>query len=138
MKTTTVFLGGTCNNSIWRDELVPKLNSSVDAFNPVTPNWDEEFQKLENKHKAEDDVCLYVFTPESLNSPQRGLYSIAEVANDSAKRAEKVVFAYIPYGGQTFTEGEVKGLKAVANLVKANGGTVLTTLDEVATHLNNI
>ena len=28
-----VFLGGTCNNSTWRDELIPQLK--IDYFNPV-------------------------------------------------------------------------------------------------------
>jgi len=28
-----VFLGGTCNESTWRDELIPMLE--IDYFNPV-------------------------------------------------------------------------------------------------------
>lgn len=29
----TIFLGGTCNNSTWRDELIPKLTNKY--YNPV-------------------------------------------------------------------------------------------------------
>ena len=35
-----VFLGGTCNNSKWRDKLIPMLN--IDYFNPVVDDWTEE------------------------------------------------------------------------------------------------
>ncbi len=31
-----VFLGGTCNGSLWRDALIKKLN--IDYFNPVVPD----------------------------------------------------------------------------------------------------
>lgn len=31
-----VFLGGTCNNSIWRDVLIPLLtDNGINYFNPV-------------------------------------------------------------------------------------------------------
>ena len=32
-KQRKVFLGGTCNESTWRDELIKKLK--IDYFNPV-------------------------------------------------------------------------------------------------------
>lgn len=35
-----VFLGGTCNESAWREELIQMLN--VDYFNPVVDDWTEE------------------------------------------------------------------------------------------------
>jgi hypothetical protein len=40
---STVFLGGTCNNSKWRDILIPKLK--VSYFNPVVENWTPECQE---------------------------------------------------------------------------------------------
>ena len=40
-----VFLGGTCNGSTWRNELIPKL--TIDYFNPVVDNWKEENYKQE-------------------------------------------------------------------------------------------
>lgn len=36
----TVFLGGTCNNSTWRDKLIPLL--TVDYFNPIVNEWTKE------------------------------------------------------------------------------------------------
>lgn len=35
-----VFLGGTCNDSTWRDNLIQQLE--IDYFNPVVPDWTED------------------------------------------------------------------------------------------------
>ena len=35
-----IFLGGTCAETTWRDELIEQLE--VDYFNPVVKNWTEE------------------------------------------------------------------------------------------------
>ena len=40
-----VFLGGTCNNSTWRDTLIPLLK--IDYFNPVVDDWTPECQEQE-------------------------------------------------------------------------------------------
>ena len=70
----SVFLGGTCNQSTWRDELLTMLDQDkVKAFNPVVDDWNEEAQINEDWHKANDDFCLYVLTPE-----MTGIYSIFE------------------------------------------------------------
>ena len=88
----TVFLGGTCNNSTWRDELLTMLdNNKVIAFNPVVDDWNEEAQANEDWHKANDDFCLYVLTPE-----MTGIYSIFEIADDSNKRPDKTIFCVLP------------------------------------------
>ena len=83
----TVFLGGTCNGSTWRDELIPMLDSEkVSAFNPVVEHWDEKAQAEEDFHKENDDIMLYVFTPEF-----KGIYSAFEVAMLSCQRPGSVV-----------------------------------------------
>jgi hypothetical protein len=46
-----VFLGGTCNESTWRTELIGMLNG-IDYFNPVVDDWtpahqDEEIMQWE-------------------------------------------------------------------------------------------
>lgn len=47
-----VFLGGTCGNSTWRDELIPMLEDEcISFFNPVVENWDETAQKEEDRQK---------------------------------------------------------------------------------------
>lgn len=38
MEKLKVFLGGTCADFTWREELIPKLEEHVKTFNPVVPN----------------------------------------------------------------------------------------------------
>ena len=130
----TVFLGGTCNDSTWRDELLTMLDTEkVEAFNPVVGDWNEEAQAIEDWHKANDDFCLYVLTPE-----MTGIYSIFEVADDSNKRPLKTIFCVLPErDGKTFSIGIQKNfLKIKKDLIK-NGARVCESLEEVATFLNN-
>src|ERR1044071_9028959 len=75
------------------------------------------------------DFVLYVITKE-----MTGLYSIAEVVEDSNKRPKKTIFCYLEEG---FAESQIKSLKAVANLVEKNGVRIFNSLEEVVEYLNN-
>ncbi len=44
-----VFLGGTCNKTTWREELIPLL--TIDYFNPVVKDWTPECQEIEKQQK---------------------------------------------------------------------------------------
>ena len=58
-----VFLGGTCNDSTWRDELIP--NIQVNYFNPVVDDWSGIAQAEEELEKREHcNIHLYVITSE--------------------------------------------------------------------------
>ncbi|CAG8470055.1 6207_t:CDS:10 [Cetraspora pellucida] len=57
-----------------------------------------------------------------------GVYSIAEVVEDSNKRPARTIFCYLEEG---FAESQIKSLKAVANLVEKNGTKVFNSLEEV-------
>lgn len=112
-----VFLGGTCNGSNWRDALTWLLK--IDYFNPVVPNWTQKCYEEELRQREECDICLYVITPK-----MTGVYSIAEVVDDSNKRPKKTAFAVIlEDDGDTFSPAQSKSLLAVANLVSENGAT---------------
>jgi len=125
-----VFLGGTCNDSQWREKLIPKLQ--IGFFNPVVPDWTEECYQEELKQRKECDYCLYVITPLIA-----GVYSIAEVIDDSNKRPEKTIFCYLETDDiATFKNPLLKSLSKVGQMVKDNGGTWLTSLDDIATFLN--
>ena len=120
-----VFLGGTCNGSTWRDDLIPLLE--VDYFNPVVKNWTPECQAEEIRQRETCDAILYTID-------QAGnVYSIAEVVDDSNKRPEKTVFCLLSYN---FTAAQAKHMKAVADLVARNGGTIVSSLEEAAAVLN--
>ena len=130
-----VFLGGTCNGSTWRDELIPMLDSSkIDAFNPVVEHWDEKAQAEEDYHKENDDFTLYVLTPEMV-----GVYSIFEVAMDSCKRPGRVVCCILDeHGGKTFEPHIQKNMTKIRTDLIKNGTLVFTSLEEVAEFFNNL
>lgn len=131
---TTVFLGGICNGSTWREELISKLDTSlVDAFNPVVTDWNKEAQENEIWHRINDDLCLYVITPELT-----GFYSIAEVIDDSNKRPEKTIFCVLEEAnGKQFDKSQMKGFLMIQKMIVENGGTCCSNIDEVANYLNN-
>jgi hypothetical protein len=130
-----VFLGGTCNESNWRSVLIDFLK--IDYFNPVVDDWTPECMEEEIKQREECDYCLYVITP-----LMAGVYSIAEVVDDSNKRPERTLFCVVSLetkGNEvlTFTEGQTRSLEQVKKMVGNNGARVFETLCGVATFLNN-
>lgn len=131
VQTKTVFLGGTCGKSTWRAELILLL--TIGSFNPVVEDWTEECQAEEIRQREICDFCLYVLTPQ-----MTGVYSIAEVVDDSNKCPEKTVFCFTDQDGKAgeWTEHQAKSLKSVAKMVEDNGGAVCNNLQEVADFLN--
>ena len=121
-----VFLGGTCNESKWRDELIPMLK--IDYFNPVVDDWTEDCMKEEIKQREICDYVLYVIT-----SDMTGVYSIAEVVDDSNKRPDETIFCFLDNG---FDKDQKKSLGQVKKMVKDNGATVCDSLADVARYLN--
>ena len=129
-KKKRCFLGGTCNESTWRDKLIEKLD--IDYFNPVVEDWTEECMAEEIKQRKTCDFCLYVLTPK-----MTGVYSIAEVVDDSNKRPEKTVFCFLEKDGDDkFTKEQTKSMKQVSKMVEENGATVCKNLNDVAEYLN--
>ena len=125
-----VFLGGTCNESTWREKLIPNLE--IDYFNPVVKDWTPECQKREIQERKTADYVLYVITPLMI-----GVYSIAEVVDDSNKRPSSTIMCIIDNDdGLSWTASQLKSLKAVGDLVTENGGKVFYDLDSVAEELN--
>lgn len=131
MKTKKVFLGGTCNGSTWRDELIPLLG--INYFNPVVENWTPQCQEEEIKQREKCDYVLYVITPKLT-----GLYSIAEVIDDSNKRPEKTLFCYlITDGDYIFNNAQLLSLKAIKDMVIRNNALYFDSLSDVADYLNS-
>ena len=133
MEKVKVFLGGTCAKSTWRDELMGMLDTDrVDAFNPVVPDWTPECQAEEDYHRENDDICLYVITPEGA-----GFYSFVEVTDDSNKRPERTVLCLLQEAnGQQFEGHTLKCALKTAKLVAQNGVFVAESLEQVAQYLN--
>ncbi len=126
-----VFLGGTCNGSLWRDSLIKDLK--IDYFHPEGEDWTPEMMKEEIKQRQECDFCLYVITPK-----MTGVYSIAEVVDDSNKRPGKTIFCYLTSDeDEKFSTAQIKSLDQTGRMIKENGATFLKTLGETADFLNN-
>ena len=127
---TKVFLGGTCNGSTWRDELIPMLE--IDYFNPVVEDWTEECMAEEIRQRKECDFCLYTLTPK-----MTGVYSIAEVVDDSNKRPEKTLLVILKSDGDDrFDEHQWKSIMSVARMVNKNGVNVFISIRDVSIYLN--
>ena len=129
-KNKKVFLGGTCNESNWRNELIPLLK--INFFNPIVDDWTEEAQKEEIKQRKLCDWVLYVITPK-----MTGVYSIAEIIDDSNKQPQKTIFCVLEEDEDLkFNEHQLKSLDMVKKMAKNNGAKVFDTLEEIAEYLN--
>lgn len=135
MDAEKVFLGGTCAESVWRSRLEESLDPKVmDYFDPVVDDWTPEYMEEERRQRRECDYVLYVITP-----AMSGVYSIAEVTDDSNKRPEKTLFCFDSDGTEAegFSKGQEMSLGAVGALVRNNGGRWLKDLNEVIDFLND-
>lgn len=137
MNKPRIFLGGTCNESTWRDKLIKLIQENgnrLDWFNPVVDDWTEECQKKELEEREKCDYCLYVITPK-----MTGVYSIAEVIDDSNKRPNKTIFCYLDKDEDyMFDYGQMKSLDNVAKMVEGNGGKSFKSLEEIVKYLVDI
>lgn len=126
-----VFLGGTCGKSEWRDRLIRML--FIDYFNPVVDDWTPELQAEEIRQRSEEcDFCLYTITPH-----MESVYSIAEAVDDSNKRPGRTIFCLLAKeDDRWFGPDRWESLKAVARMIKANGGHVFYNLEDCACFLN--
>jgi len=127
-----VFLGGTCSDSKWREEIKPLLK--IDYYDPVCDGeWTQEAYLREIHERETSDFVAYVITPK-----MGGVYSVAEVIDDSNKRPEKTLFCFLAKDeGDVFTKAEIKSLNAVAKMVKNNGGKVFDNLQNMIIFLNS-
>ena len=119
-----VFLGGTCNETTWRDELSKMLK--VDFFNPIVSDWTSECQAMEEDEKAVScNVHLYVIT-----SAMIGTFSIAEAVESSMTAGKQTIFHVIPDG---FNKGQLKSLDAVSKMIRKHGGVAYIDEDLMRT-----
>jgi len=132
MKKKRVFLGGTCNESTWRNRMMIYLHDAgIEYFNPVVDDWTEAHMEKELQERKTCDFCLYAITPK-----MKGVYSIAEVVDDSNKRPAKTVLVLLREDdGEKFSPGEWRSLIAVTKLVERNGGQVFESLKLAAMYM---
>jgi hypothetical protein len=127
-----VFLGGTCNESTWRNHMTIYLDEEgIEYFNPVVEDWTEDCMQREIEERQLCDFCLYTITPK-----MTGVYSIAEVVDDSNKKPDRTIFVLLRDDeDKRFSEGQWRSLDSVARMVKANGGKVFENLKSAAVYI---
>jgi len=119
-KDNRVFLGGTCAQTTWREELIPLLD--IQYFNPVVEDWTEECQKIEEDEKEKHcNIHLYYLT-----NAMQGVFSIAEAVDSVHDKRKKTVVVVNPCG---FESHELKSLKAFLKLIEKRGGSTLLSND---------
>ena len=122
-----VFLGGTCNESTWRNELIPLLEKEgIDYFNPVVDDWTPECQEEEYHQKEICDIHLYLITKK-----MKGVFSIAEAVSSCQSKDKEILFAFADFDGE-FDTAEKKSLDAVGHLVTRLGGDYLFDLTDIS------
>lgn len=135
MVNCDVFLGGTCNGSEWRTDLIEKLEGKyITYFNPVITDrpWTEDDQENEQKHKKICEYMLFVITPK-----MEGFYTIAEVVESSFKKPGRTIYCVIDVDDEkSFSDAQKKSLRATGNLLRNNNAIVKQNLDEVVEFLD--
>ncbi|MHA1558488.1 MAG: nucleoside 2-deoxyribosyltransferase domain-containing protein [Alphaproteobacteria bacterium] len=126
-----VFLGGTCNESNWRNRIICMFNSNVKYFNPVVEDWTPDCMAEEIKQRDECDIILYVIT-----AKMTGTYAIAEAVDDSNKRPKRTIFVRLKEDDKKFDEGQWRSLGAVAQMIEQNGASVYTDLKSASIDIN--
>ena len=131
-----VFLGGTCNESTWRDELIPLLeNEGIQYFNPVVEDWTLERQEEEYRQKEICDIHLFLITKK-----MKGVFSIAEAVASCQDKSKKTLFGFANFDGE-FDIAEKKSLDATGRLIARLGGHYLidlTSINDLSARISTI
>lgn len=129
-KKQLVFLGGTCNESTWRDKLIDGLKMSY--FNPVVQDWKEDDKEKENQIKDSADFNLFVFTPK-----HTGYFSFVEAALLAVKSASRTILCVLQDDdGSTFDDDIKRSVDAIIEELSKEGIKVFNNLDDVRSFLN--
>ena len=126
-----IFLGGTCAETTWRNDLIKSLNQ-IECFNPVVEDWTPECKQVEIDEKENHcNIHFYCITKE-----MQGVFSIAEVVDSVHNKSKRTILHVIPDG---FEKGQLKSLKAVVDLVNYRGGIayIVSELHRSSRILNN-
>lgn len=136
-----IFLGGTCAETTWRDELIEGLKHyDVEWFNPVVDNWTPECQAIEEDEKNHKcNIHLYVITPEMI-----GVYSIAEIINSCWQAqlygpyVEKVAFFVLGNWNRKQLKSFDATMKLCNNIAPEKFvGSIVNNVSEIVTILHN-
>jgi hypothetical protein len=127
-----MFLGGTCAGPKWRDQFIPTVKCK--CYNPIVPNCSESDRLREVYERETSDIILYTIT-----NGMKGVYSIAEIVDDSNKRPKKSIFCNLYRDDGTPETIQMSiSIKATEELLKANGVLCFDNLKDVSDYVNSI
>merc|ERR1711959_141614 len=135
-RNMSVFLGGSCNPTIWRSKVaIPLLESAhVDYFNPQVKEWSEELLAKEQQAKQEAAVLLFV-----IDGDTRALMSMLEAVEFVVSGRDVVLAVNSVEEGQSIGEdlvgeAELKDLnrarRFVADIAQRYNVPVHATVEE--------
>lgn len=131
-QNSILFLGGTVANNNWREGFIQRVTAAgvpeASLFNPVTDNWDEAFQKLEDGIKNNPDNVLLFYIGDTQDGSGLSFYSNTEAIMALYDKPERTIVAYDPTG----IEGHaLKALnKTIKDVTARFPGLVFSTLAE--------
>lgn len=135
MNKIKIYLGGTCGNSKWREELILLLDKDIIYKNPVVDKW-EYNENIKNEKKRQMDECdylVYVITPK-----QTGFTAIASAVDYSNKVPKKIIFCVLyEYENEKFEGHKLESIKSVLDIIEENNCKIFESLDQIADFLNN-
>lgn len=125
-KGNTIFLGGTCSGTNWRNYLKSK---KYNFYNPLEKNWNEKTFLEEVSQRKTAVYNLYVFTKDI-----KGYYSIASLIDDTNKCPDKTLL----FIDKTDMSEQMKiNFKYIEKLALSNGVTIFNSYDEINVFLND-
>lgn len=133
MEAKKVFMGGTCNESTWREDFIKKFEARRDEcklynfkfFNPVVKDWDEEAQKKEDYEKRTSDYWIFCITPK-----MTGIYSIVEVMIKLFNMPRRTIFCVLDEDdGKKFPEFMKRSMSKMISDIQKMGYNVCRSLD---------
>lgn len=125
-----VFLGGTCGDSKWRDQVIPLLE--IGYFNPVVENWDDEAAREEYNERNTCDLILYTITP-----LQEGFLTLVEVTEDAIRRPDlTVVLILNEDSGEVWDEHGLASLDEIERKWMHYGVPIFRDVEKCVEYLN--
>lgn len=112
--------------------LIQKLDlNKIEVFNPIVENWNFEAKQNEIWHRENDDLCVYVLTPEMI-----GHISITEIIEDSKNRTNKTLLCILENNKKYNTYQKVIIL-LTRLLIIENEINIFYCLEDLANYINN-
>ena len=126
-ESSTVFLGGTCNGSDWRENLVKLHDLPFLPIDPRVEYWERQHRLNEDELRENADYSIYVITPK-----MRGIYTFIQITEDACNRPNRTAFCILDEDdGETFLPRLKRNLTVSSQRWEELGATKLENLKDI-------